>query len=593
MAYATYRSEIDILMAQLSLSGGLDRVSQLPPYTSFSEDTVSAILTEAGRFASEVLSPINHSGDQEKIRLTDGSIALPGGFAAAYKAFCESGWISAPAKPEHGGMGIPRVLSTIISEMWHGSNMSFGLCPMLTQSAIELIDRFAPPALKSAYLPKLISGEWAGTMCMTEPQAGSDVGAVKARAERKGDQYRIFGTKIFITFGEHDLTGNIIHMVLARLPDAPAGSKGLSLFLVPKFLLKDDGSPGARNDLKCVSIEHKLGIHASPTCVMAFGEKDGAIGYLVGEENKGIQAMFSMMNAARFAVGLQGIGVAEYARQMAGAYAHERIQGKPAGRDGGAIALHPDIGRTLAYLDAHVLGLRALALHTAYHMDLSEHHADETVRRQSFDRVALMIPLVKAHSTNIAFGCTSEAMQVFGGMGYVEETGVAQLMRDVRVAMIYEGTNGIQAQDLASRKLSMDNGRAIRSLLTEIWEFIQTLRTAGDPELKILASSLEEHFGDLDNATVWMQQTIGDSHTDSAAGRALLAASSAYLDLLGSWMEAYLLAHSADALHSGKMRAEPGAKHSLTSSALFFALNILPRTKGLAYSILHTRFMAQ
>ena len=592
MAYTPYKPDTAILQAQLYSSGMLPDVTTLSHYSNFNEDTIKAILEEAAKFASEILSPLNHTGDKQGTKLTAGKVVLPQGFREAYQSFCTNGWISAPASEAHGGMGLPRILSSLISEMWHGANMSFGLCPMLTQSAIELIEHFASDTLKATYLPKLISGEWTGTMCMTEPQAGSDVGAVKTRAEKQGNNYLITGTKIYITYGDHDLTENIIHMVLARLPNAPPGSKGLSLFLVPKFLIKQDGSLGEQNDVKCISLEHKLGIHASPTCVMAFGETSGATGYLVGEENKGIQAMFSMMNAARFAVGLQGVGIAEYASQMAHTYANERMQGKPLGYETHPIAHHPDIHRILMQLAAHTHGLRALALHTAYHMDIAEHHVDETICKASDERVALLIPLVKAHCTHVAFDCTSDAMQVFGGMGYIEETGIAQLMRDVRVSMIYEGTNEIQALDLSTRKLPMENGLAIRTLLTEIWSFIQTLREHTHPSLQILSKALENHFTALDNATIWMQQTHSDSLSDVAAGRALQAASTPYLTLLSTWMQSYLLAESAHELTSSKDMhgISSNAKDSLVSSALFFAMNILPNTSGLSHAIIHTRF---
>lgn len=561
MPYQSYAPALADMRRALRVAGHIDAALALPAYSDFSTEMVDAILEEAARFAGEVLSPLNATGDRTGSVLgADGNVQTPAGFAAAYKTFCESGWNAAPVAAAIGGQGLPCAVSALISEMWHGANMAFGLAPMLTQSAIELVSHHGSDTLKSTYLARLISGEWAGTMCMTEPQAGSDVGAVRTRAVKNGDAYRLFGTKIFITYGEHDLTDNIIHMVLARIDGAPAGSKGLSLFLVPKFMVQPDASLGARNDVKCVSLEHKMGINASPTCVMAFGESDGAIGYLIGEENRGLAAMFSMMNPARFAVGLEGIGVAAHACQLAKAYAAERVQTAVAGMGAAAaIAHHPDVKRMLLGIESHSTALRALALHTAGQMDLAMHGEAESVRLAARRRVDLLIPVVKAHGTATAFNVCSETMQVFGGMGYIEEAGVSQLLRDARIAMIYEGTNGIQALDLAQRKLPADNAAAIKTLSGEIWQHAVGLHK--HPALGTGAGLLLKACKQLDNATIWMQQTLERAAESNDLRRQVQASATDYLSLLGYVMEAHMLLLLAE--DAQKTTADDAAQHAL------------------------------
>lgn len=482
-------------------------------------DFAMPVLQEAAKFAEHKLSPLNQKHDQIGAKHhADGKVTTPDGMKQLYQNFRENGWNSAGFSEELGGMGLPRSLSALVAEMWHGSHMSFGLCPMLTQSAIELLAEHGTDQQKADYLPRLISGVWTGTMCMTEPQAGSDIGLVRTTAAKQGDHYLISGTKIYITFGEHDLTENIIHIVLARLDNAPEGVKGLSLFIVPKML-----NSGTRNDVTCVSIEEKMGIHASPTCVMGFGENEGAIGYLLGGEHQGIRTMFTMMNAARFAVGLQGLGVLRYAYQLAHDYANERIQGR-----GKALANHPDIQRMLLGLQSHDLALRLMAVH----------YTDAQMRNDS-DRVDLLTPIVKAHMTHLAFDGCSDAMQIFGGMGYVEDTGIAQLLRDSRIAMIYEGTNGIQALDLSFRKLIIQSGAAIKALQSDMWETAMAA-SSGQSQLQREAGALlHQLIESLDKAVIHQQQCVSDN-TDETIKAAQLAAND-MLHCLGLTIEGWLL----------------------------------------------------
>ena len=444
----------------------------LPDFEETSPDLVEAVLEEAAKLAGEVWSPLNASGDQQGCaRRDDGGVTLPEGFAEAYQAYVEGGWNGIGVSQELGGQGLPEVVASSVQEMLHGANMALGLCPMLTAGAIEALAHHGSAELKETYLPKLVEGTWTGTMNLTEPQAGSDLSKVRARAvpcpDEEGEHYRLFGQKIFITWGEHDASDNIIHLVLARKPDAPEGNKGISLFLVPKFLVNADGSLGERNDVVCASIEHKLGIHGSPTCTLSFGEGEGAIGYLVGEEGRGLNHMFTMMNEARHKVGVQGIGVAERACQHAFAYALDRVQGKARGSEV-TISEHLDVRRMLLSMRARTDALRALALYCAAQLDVARHAEDSTEREAAQARVDVLIPVVKAFSTDQAVDIASLGVQVHGGMGFIEETGAAQLLRDVRIAPIYEGTNGIQALDLAGRKLSRDGGAALAGLIDEV-----------------------------------------------------------------------------------------------------------------------------
>lgn len=427
-------------------------------------ETIEAILSEAGKLASDILAPLNHHGDQNPPVWKDNCVTTPKGWKDAYQAYCEGGWNSVPFDPEYEGQGLPWLLSFPIQEMWQSANMSFGLCPLLNQGAIEAIDAHGSDEQKAKFLPKMISGEWTGTMNLTEPQAGSNLAAIRSKAVPQNDgSYKISGQKIFITYGEHDLTDNIVHLVLARTPDAPQGVKGISLFIVPKFILNAEGNPSDRNDVQCVSIEHKLGIHASPTCTMIFGDDGGATGYLVGEENQGLKYMFTMMNNARLSVGLQGVAIAERAYQDALTYSHERTQGRnlKTGKEA-PIHHHADIQYMLLDMKSKILAGRALTYEAARLLDLS--NQGDTAAK---GRVELLTPIVKAWCTDMAVEVASTGIQVFGGMGFVEETGAAQHYRDARILPIYEGTNGIQAADLVFRKVLMDNGDTLSSWVDE------------------------------------------------------------------------------------------------------------------------------
>ncbi|MGL4231335.1 MAG: acyl-CoA dehydrogenase family protein [Casimicrobium sp.] len=494
MPYAAPVKEFQFLLETVAPIENLAKTSHFADATA---DTVHAILEESAKFATEVLDPLNWSGDREgSKRHDDASVTTPKGFKAAYDSYRAMGGMGLPMPQEFGGLGLPRSVVTLTDEMLHSSNMSFGLMPMLTQGAIEAMLLAGSDEIKSTFAEKMISGEWAGTMNLTEPQAGSDLALVKTRAERVGDgTYKIFGTKIFITYGEHDWTENIVHLVLARTPDAPEGVKGISLFVVPKFLVNKDGSLGARNDAKCVSLEHKLGIHGSPTAVMQYGDAGGAIGYLVGEENRGLEYMFIMMNLARFGVGLQGIGIAERAYQRAVAFARERVQSRDVGAPKNPsvpIIRHPDVRRMLLRMRSQTEAARALAMATAYAMDLVDSSDDPEVKKANQAFVDLMIPIVKGWSTEMSLEVTSLGVQVHGGMGFVEETGAAQHMRDARITTIYEGTTAIQANDLIGRKMAREGGATAKNLINAMRVFADSLDGESHVHLKAAQKRLRE-----------------------------------------------------------------------------------------------------
>ncbi|HEY5806424.1 MAG TPA: acyl-CoA dehydrogenase [Povalibacter sp.] len=474
--YKAPLKELRFVMHQL-LSD--EQLAGLPGLEEYSGDFADSVLEEAGKFAEEVLAPINRAGDIKGAKWTPDGVVMPPEFKDAYAKFVDGGWPLLRANPEHGGQGAPTMLGTAIEELWASSNLAFKLCPMLSQGAVEAIERCANEQQKQMYLPKMVTGEWTGTMVLTEPQAGSDLGSIRTRAVPEGDHYRLFGQKIFITYGDHDYTPNTIHMVLGRIEGSPAGTKGISLFIVPKVLVNADGSLGERNDVRCVSIEHKLGIHASPTCVLSFGDKGGAAAYLVGEQNRGLEYMFIMMNAARLSVGLEGFALAERAYQQALAYARTRQQGRPGGKvspDGKALPIvwHADVKRMLLTMKAYADAARAIAMYAALQLDLGKHHPEKSHRDAAQARGDLLIPIVKGWSTEIGVAMTSLGVQVHGGMGFIEETGAAQYLRDVRITTIYEGTTGIQAADLVGRKVARDAGVAMNSLIDDIHTELET-----------------------------------------------------------------------------------------------------------------------
>ncbi len=490
---AEYKAPLDEMNFVLNELVAMERIAALPGYEDATPDMVAAILEEAGKLTGGVLSPLNRVGDETGVKLTEtGDVPTPAGFADAYRQYVEGGWGTLQFSPDHGGQGMPQVLSAAVSEMVQSANLSWGLCPLLTQGAVEALEANGSDALKAIYLEKMISGEWTGTMNLTEPQAGSDLAVLRSKAEREGDHYRISGQKIFITWGEHDMTDNIIHLVLARLPDAPAGVRGISLFLVPKFLVNADGSLGERNDCAAVSLEHKMGIHASPTCVMSFGDNGGAIGYLIGEENKGLACMFTMMNNARLGVGMQGISLAERAYQHAVDYARDRVQSvAPGHKTPGPIIRHPDVRRMLLTMRALTEAGRALT-YTAYAgLDMQRASADSAEVQAQAARVALLTPVVKGWGTELSQEVTSLGVQVHGGMGFIEETGAAQFMRDARILPIYEGTNGIQALDLTGRKTLFDKGAAMDSLIAEMQECIAQAGK-GSSALQTMGESMQQ-----------------------------------------------------------------------------------------------------
>jgi len=575
----TYRAPVDDILSVLKSAVGFDDLIAQGIYDGLDVDTVRAILEEAGRFGSEVLDPLNQTGDREGSKLSGGTVTTPAGWKDAYRSFTAAGWCALPCPEAYGGQGLPGVVSMAACEIWNAANLSFGLCPLLTQGAIDALHADGSEDLKERYLPRMISGEWTGTMNLTEPQAGSDLAAIKARAVRQADgSYRIFGTKIFITYGEHELTENIVHMVLARLPDAPAGTKGISLFLVPKRLVNADGTLGELNDVVCAGVEHKLGIHASPTCVLSYGEKDGAVGYLVGEENRGLATMFIMMNAARLAVGVQGVAIAERATQRAIHYANERKQGRALTEPAGsmiAIAGHADVRRTLMTMKAMTQAARSICLVTAAEIDISHRASDAGERQVAAHRAALLTPVAKAFSTDIGCEVASLGVQVHGGMGFIEETGAAQYFRDARILPIYEGTNGIQAIDLVTRKLPLVNGEVVKAYIGELAETAAEVEASNRPEFGRMGDHLVAAVGALEEATRWALRALNGRQAMALAG------ATPYLRLFGVTSGASYLARAALAtLHAGE---RGGTEIAL---ARFFAENIATAAPGLAASVM-------
>lgn len=539
--------------------------------------TVEAILEEAGKFAAGIVAPLNQIGDVQGAKLEDGKVILPDGWAEAYSQWAQAGWNGLYMPEEIGGQGLPLTINVAIQDMMNAASMAFAICSTLTQGAADALQKHGSDMLKYRFLPKMVSGEWTGTMNLTEPQAGSDLALLRTRAERQGDDsYKITGTKIFITYGDHELTENIIHLVLARLPDAPEGTRGMSLFAVPKYLVNEDGTLGARNDVKCLKLEEKMGIHASVTAVMAYGEEGGAIGYLVGEENRGLNCMFTMMNQARLLVGVQGIGVAERATQQAFAYAQDRKQGNRSGsKETVAIIEHPDIRRMLFTMKSLTSAARAICLATGFAIDLAEKSPDEEIRAKNANLVALLTPIAKAFSTDVGVEVASLGIQVHGGMGFIEETGAAQHYRDARIAPIYEGTNGIQAIDLVSRKLPMEGGAVMGDFIAELRATAQQVMDINDPRFGRMGYRLNGAVDALEEATDWLLQNMGDEPDLALAG------ATPYLRLFGLTTGGAFLARGA--LKALKAQEDDeGSKTPRIALARFFAENQLPQAHGLS-----------
>ncbi len=578
--YAAPLRDMKFVIKELA---GLEEVAALPDYQDLGvTDVADAILEEAGKFAAEVLAPLNWTGDQDGARLENGQVIATPGFADAYKQFAEGGWNGLGAPVELGGQGLPEILNTPTYEMWNASNMSFALAPLLCAGATECLKHHGTEEQKTVYLPRMVAGEWAGTMDLTEPAAGSDLSNVKTRATPAGDHYLLNGQKIFITWGDHDMTDNIIHLVLARLPDAPEGVKGISLFLSPKFLVNPDGSLGARNSgLTCISIEHKLGIHGSATCTLAY---EDAIGYLVGKPNQGLMHMFTMMNEARLKVGVQGLAISERGYQAALAYAKERVQGYPMkgtrGGDRVTIINHPDVRRMLMTMKSQVEAMRALNYVIAMHMDMAGHHPDPETRKAHQSRLDLLIPVTKGWCSELSNEVTSLGVQIFGGMGFVEETGAAQHYRDARIASIYEGTTGIQAADLAGRKLVMDKGQAMLNLIADMHKVEEQLGKAGGDDLAVIKASLGQGIEALNGATQWMLATIAQDASS------VMVMSVNYLMLTGyvcgGWQMARAALVAQEKLAAGE---DPEFHEAKLITARFYAEQILPKATALMSAI--------
>ena len=563
----TYRAPVADIAFALKHAAGLKAALAEGLYGDLDEEVVDSVLAEAGRFATDVIAPLNRIGDKHGTLFKDGAVTTPPGWKQAYTAWAAAGWNGLAAPADWGGQELPQAVNAACIEMWNSASMAFGIGPVLTMAAIDALAAYGSNDLKQRYLSKLVSGEWMGTMQLTEPQAGSDVGALRTKAARVGDgSYRITGSKIFITYGEHDLTSNIIHFVLARLPDAPPGTKGLSLFLVPKFLLNADGSLAAPNDVRAHSIEHKLGIHASPTCTMVYGDNGGAVGFLIGEEHKGMVCMFTMMNRARLAVGLQGVAIAERATQQAMAYARERKQ------SGSAIIAYPDVKRMLLTMRALTGAARAICYATGVALDRSHRAKTEAARKAAHERASLLTPVAKAFSTDIGIEVASLGVQVHGGMGYIEETGAAQHFRDARIAAIYEGTNGIQAIDLVTRKVPLEGGKTVAAYLDELRRTVSAVKASNAPAFGETAARLGEAIDSLERATQWL---LAQKSSDSA-----LAGATPYLRLFGNAAGGCMLADQAlAALRDG------GDGAARTALARFFAANIAVQANGLEHTV--------
>jgi 3-(methylsulfanyl)propanoyl-CoA dehydrogenase len=578
-----YKAPLEDMMFTLTHVADLESISKLNGYQHADPETVAGVLEEAGRFFSEVMAPLNRSGDEQGSQLDEeGSVHTPEGFKDAYWKYVEAGWAGAHLPQEWGGGGLPYLVGVVIQEMFKTANMAFSLAPTLTHGAVEALEIHGSDDLKRIYLEKLVSGEWTGTMNLTEPGAGSDVGALRTKAVLQEDgSYRLFGTKIFITWGDQDLTENILHLVLARTPDAPPGTRGISMFLVPKFILDAEGSPSKRNDYKILSIEHKMGIHASPTCVVSFGDEGrGAVGYLIGDEQSGMRNMFTMMNAARVGVGMEGVAIGEGAYQHALKYARDRVQGRPIGaetKESVAIIEHPDVRRMLLTMRAYVEAMRSLLYVTAAEGDQRAHGESEERRELASNRLALLTPIVKAWCTDVGVELASIGIQIHGGMGYVEETGAAQYLRDSRIAPIYEGTNGIQAIDLVLRKLPMEGGAVVTAMLTEMSGVLEDM--GGHVELGTFRARLAEAIDGLARTSAWLGDRILSGDQDAA-----LAGATPYLRQFGTVLGGWLMARAAlSALESGDVNA--AFAKGKVATARFYGEQLLPQAAGLIPAI--------
>ncbi|MDG2024133.1 MAG: acyl-CoA dehydrogenase [Actinomycetota bacterium] len=580
-----YRAPTADMLFVLEHIADLTQLATHEGYEQADLDTVEGLLAEAARFMEEQLVPLNRKGDEEGVVVKNGQIFHPEGFADAYTRFVEAGWNGISMDENHGGGGMPWCVGLAVQEMMTASNMAFSLCPLLTQGAIDAISHHADETLQEIYLPKMVSGEWSGTMNLTEPHAGSDVGALTTKAVPGEDgTWLISGTKIFITYGEHELTENIIHLVLARTPQAPPGTKGISLFIVPKFIVNDDGSLGDRNDLRVISSEHKIGIHASPTCVMSYGDQGGATGWLVGEENTGMRAMFTMMNNARLSVGLQGLSLTDRSYQQAGQYSTDRKQGKAIGAELDAgesspIADHADVRRMLMTMRANTEAMRCVMYANAAAIDFANSSSDES-ERQRWDAItALLTPISKGWGTDLGVEMTSLGVQIHGGMGYVEETGAAQHWRDVRIAPIYEGTNGIQAADLVFRKLPLGGGAVIENFLSEMSNLASQL--TGNNRLSSLGEALANGVAQMREAALWLGGRLGTQPNDAAAGAA------PFLRLAGIVIGGYYLARSAQVAQQLLDAGDDDADflNDKIATSLFYGEQILPTAGGLVPTI--------
>ena len=581
----TYEAPLDEMQFVIRELAGLDTLTALPEWQDIDGETVTAVLQEASRFASEVLAPLNQTGDQRGVICKDNHVITAPGFREAYQQYVTSGWNRLGFDEKYGGHSMPNVVGAAVQEMWKSANLAFSACFQLTQGAAEAILERSSEEQKKRFLPGMVEGRWTGTMNLTEPQAGSDLAAVRTRAVRQADgSYRLVGQKIFITYGEHDLSENIIHLVIARTPEAPPGVKGISLFIVPKFLVNDDGTLGSRNDAFCLSVEHKLGIHGSPTCVLSYGEQGGAVGYLVGEENRGLEYMFTMMNVARISVGLEGVGIGERAYQQAREYARSRVQGRDiSGSDGPVpIIRHPDVRRMLLLMKAQTEATRALAYVVVAARDLANHHPDEQTRKRNQSFVDLMTPVVKGWSTETGIEIASLGVQVHGGMGYVEETGAAQHWRDARITTIYEGTTGIQANDLIGRKIVRDQGRTIRAVLEGMRAFAGELGSS-DASLLSIKNGLIQGIDSLAAAAECILTNY------QADPRKVMFGAVPFLKLFGIVAGGWQLARGAkiSVARLAEGKGDPAFYKTKIATARFYAEHVLATAPGLGHTVTH------